>query len=156
MKEHSDDLALGSLVIVEAGATVPREIFTLCDCSDHAVVRQSEGEPLPSVLSRAQHRIWEFRASSVRPANILVVLREAWTAADMLERERLGRSLLELRDVEGAQLTFRTASEDERLAVTLLNLVAALVEGTRDCSVSLAIGPGPRSGRTSTSAAASA
>lgn len=144
MTEHSDETAHGSLVIVEAGATVPAGIFSTRDCSDHAVVRQSEQESLTSLLSRVRRRICDFIASSVRPTNILVVLRDAWTHADMLERELLGRSLLELNGVNGAELTFRARSDDEHLAERLLSLVAVLIEGTRDCSVSLAMGPGPK------------
>lgn len=144
MTKHRDEPALGSLVIVEAGATVPPGIFSGRDFSDHAVVRQSDGEPVPSVLDRVQRRIGEFIASSVRPTNILVVLRDAWTQADMFEREVLGRSLLELSGVNGVPLTFQAGFDDGHLSERLLKLVASLIEGTRDRSISLAIGPGPK------------
>ena len=142
MTEQLYEPAFGSLVIVEAGATVPSGIFPGGSCSDHAVVRQSDGESLRSVLRRAQRRIWDFVSSSVLLSSIRVVMRDAWTESDMLERELLGRSLLELDSATRARLTFKGSSNPEQPWAKLLSLVSSLVEGTDQADVSFALSPG--------------
>jgi hypothetical protein len=56
MLNHSEGPATGTLTIVEAGANVPGSILSHQQTSDHAVIRQSDGESLGQVLRRAQRR----------------------------------------------------------------------------------------------------
>jgi hypothetical protein len=142
MDQELYEPATGSLVIVEAGATVPTEIFSGRDCSDHAVVRQSAGEPLSSVLCRVQRHVWDFVTSSIRLTSIQVILRDVWGEADMVERQLLGRSLLEHCEATRARLTFQASSDLEQPWVKLFGLVSSLIEGTEQADVNFALGPG--------------
>ena len=154
MTRRRHDTATGCLIIVEAGARIPPDIFSQSECSDHAVVRQSVAESAPDVLERARRCVWEFVASSVRLTDIWVVLNDDSGRADPRAREHLGRSLLEIGRPSAAQLTF-LAGEQHGL-VTLLGLVGKLIEGTELCSVGLELARGPIPARAFPAVSASA